>query len=158
MSVIAHLYKDTRQFKLSSSCGLSMGDLKLSDIFSWSNLKRSMRCLPAFLETHCHYFLVRRGLPIYILYFLLLCPTVEQEIHLSKTHFEISPFWRWTERNKLQFHHSTCLNEHEENKQKNMTSQHCNVHHFCFVNAYSPIQDFPSALSTNCAGTKDNRQ
>lgn len=68
--------------------------------------------------------------------FLILCPVAELKVHLCKTHFQINPLWRWTERNKLQFHHSTGLNENEENKQSNTTCQHCNMHHLRFANAY----------------------
>lgn len=73
---------------------------------------------------------------MHTLQFLLLCPIAGLEIHLCKTQFEIDPFWRRTERNTLQFHPSTCLNENEENKQKTMTPRRCNAHPSCFANAY----------------------
>lgn len=113
---------------------LSIGDLKLSDVFFKVILKSPLGAY-AFFKTRFHYFLLGRGPTTYTSQ-SLLCPTAELEFHLCKTHFERNPFWRWIEINKLQFHHSTCLNENEENKQKNMTSQHCNVRHLCFANAY----------------------
>lgn len=150
MSVITYLYtihKDTAQFKLSDSCVLAMADLQSLEIIF--GFKSTIRCLSEFFEACFRYFLWWR-VTIYTMKFLL-CPTAELEIHLHQMPFEINPFWRWTARNKLQFCHSTCLNENEENQQKMTTCEPGRVHHWCFVNTnYSHSRSSICSFQKSC--------
>lgn len=111
--------------------------------------KSTIRCLSEFFGACFSYFLWWSVI-IYTMKFLL-CPTAELEIRLHQMPFEIDPFWRWTARNKLQFCHSTCLNENEENQQKTTTCEPSHGHHWCFVNTnYSHSRPSICSFQKSC--------